>query len=432
MHANLTIQFLKLICVAIVAAQMSACATSQAKKSEESVNDLFASYSIAEIVEAGDEAFRQREYNRAVFIYMQALQIEESADNLYRVGLAKIKVNDNGFAWNVFRRALELEPDHVSTHEEIGILYVGMGQPVQAARHLEKVVQLDPKRWRAYNALGVIADVEKRFSDAVDHYKKALEYYPDSAMLMNNIGYSYYLSGDLQEATNWLDAAVQAQPGYELAIRNLALLYARQGWYKEAVDSFLKIESRPEVYNDVGYIAMQNGDYYEAKRLLTDAIRLSPVYYETANINMAALKEAMASQDAHTERETLADNITEVGFAENQGSKSLSVMPQALNVRSFPDSDAEIIDYLKTGDAVQVITSRDTWAFISYRPEDVETDLTGWVRERYLSSTTDSTLALPEPEISLEGIDTSTLDIKPKILEASGQSADENKALLAD
>ena len=125
MHANLTIQFLKLICVAIVAAQMSACATSQAKKSEESVNDLFASYSIAEIVEAGDEALRKREYNRAVFIYMQALQIEESADNLYRVGLAKIKVNDNGFAWNVFRRALELEPDHVATHEEIGILYMG-------------------------------------------------------------------------------------------------------------------------------------------------------------------------------------------------------------------------------------------------------------------------------------------------------------------
>ena len=434
MHANLITQFLKLIFVAIVAAQMSACATSQANKPEESENDLFASYSITEIVEAGDEALRQREYDRAVFIYMQALQIEESADNLYRVGLVKIKLNDNGFAWNVFRRALELEPDHVPTHEEIGILYVGMGQPVQATRHLERVVQLDPKRWRAYNALGVIADVEKRFSDAVDYYKKALEHYPDSAMLMNNIGYSYYLSGDLQEATNWLDAAVQTQPGYELAIRNLALLYARQGWYKEAVNSFLKIDGRPQVYNDVGYIAMRNGDYYEAQRLLTDAIRLSPVYYETAYKNMAALKEAMVSQDARTEREALADNISEVVFAGNRGSKSLSVMPQALNVRSSPDVDAEIIDYLKTGDVVQVITSSDSWIFISYRSNDVETGLTGWVHQRYLSSATESVsaLTLPEPEIRLEGIDTSALDIKPEILEASGQSAEENAALLAD
>jgi hypothetical protein len=41
-------------------------------------------------------------------------------------------------------------------------------------------------------------------------------------------------------------------------------------------------------------------------------------------------------------------------------------------------------------------------------------------------------LTLPEPEIRLEGIDTSALDIKPEILEASGQSAEENTVLLAD
>ena len=116
------------------------------------------------------------------------------------------------------------------------------------------------------------------------------------------------------------------------------------------------------------------------------------------------------------------------------GSKSLSVMPQALNVRSSPDIDAEIIDYLKTGDVVQVITSSDPWKFISYRSNDVEAGLTGWVHQRYLSSATESVSAvtLTEPEISLEGIDTSALDIKPEILEASGQSAEENTVLLAD
>ena len=109
-------------------------------------------------------------------------------------------------------------------------------------------------------------------------------------------------------------------------------------------------------------------------------------------------------------------------------------MPQALNVRSSPDVDAEIIDYLKTGDVVQVITSIDPWKFISYRPNDAETGLRGWVHQRYLSSATESVsaLTLPESEIRLDGIDTSALDIKSEVLEALGQSAEENTVLPAD
>lgn len=214
-------------------------------------------------------------------------------------------------------------------------------------------------------------------------------------MLMNNVGYSYYLAGNLQAATNWFDAAIQAEPGYELAIRNLALLYARQGWYPEAIDTFIKVVKKPEAYNDVGYIAMRNGDFDAAALMLTEAVRLSPTYYVTAYNNLEMLEEMKKRAGVREERGALADNISEVVFADDHETQTLKVMPQALNVRAAPTGESEIIDYLKTGDPVQIILEKESWAFVSYRPQGVERDLTGWVKSRYLSR--NGSVALPLP-----------------------------------
>ena len=374
----------RMIVVAAAAATLAACASTQASKPDEEASP-FEGFSTTEIIEAGDKAMQQGESDRAAFIYMQALEIEETADTWFRLGLAKLRLEDTTFAWNAFRTALEYDANHGPTHEELGLLYVGSGQPDQARPHLEKAIEIDPSRWRAHNALGIMADVRKQYQKAVDHYKAALEYYPESAMLMNNIGYSYYLAGDLQEATSWLDAAIQAQPGYELAVRNLSLLYARQGWYDEAIATFVRVIEKPQAYNDIGYIALRNGDYEDAGMLLSEAIRLSPVYYETAYQNMELLESTMKRAGVKKQQETSAKNISEVIFAEGHETLSLSVMPQALNVRAAPGQDAEIIDYLKTGDMVEVLMAKDKWSFVSYRPDGVDKDLTGWVKSRFLS-----------------------------------------------
>jgi tetratricopeptide (TPR) repeat protein len=388
-----TTQFLRITSIAALAAVLHGCASTQAAKVEQ--EDVFAEFSTEQIIEAGDAAFNQNEFDRAMFIYMQALEIEETADNWYRVGITKLKLDDKEFAWSAFGEALRLNPDHVMTHENLGLLYISSGQPEQAKQHLTKAIELDPSRWRTQNALGVMADVDDRYQDAVEHYKAALEHNPKSAMLMNNIGYSYYLATDLQQATQWFDAAIQAQPGFELAVRNLGLLYARQGWYPEAIETFISVVDKAEAYNDVGYIAMRNGDYDDASEMLAEAIRLSPTYYVTAYNNLDTLGNMMKRDGQRKDRESLADNLSEVVFAEDRETLTLQVMPQALNVRAAPTSDSEIIDYLKTGDPVEIILSKDRWTFISYRPNGVVRDLTGWVKSRYLSQNSEEGASSP-------------------------------------
>ena len=113
-------------------------------------------------------------------------------------------------------------------------------------------------------------------------------------------------------------------------------------------------------------------------------MHLSPTYYVTAYENLDTLAELRKQQGQSEPQEPLADNISEVMFPEDHETRTLKVMPQALNVRSAPERESDIIDYLKTGDSVQIILVKESWAFISYRPAGVTRDLTGWVKSRYL------------------------------------------------
>jgi len=224
--------------------------TGSVSKSDE--KNAFADYPVADILEAGNKALDAGEPERAVYIYMQALEIEQSAETWYRIGVGKSRLGDKGYAWKAFEKATELDPDHAAAQQELGLTYMAMAQPEQAKEHLNKAAELDPNLWRAWNALGVLADMDKRYAEAVQYYHSGLIGAPQSAMLMSNIGYSYYLAGDLDEAANWFGRALIAEENYPPAVKNLALVYARQGWYDEAVKTFSKFISKPQAYNTVG------------------------------------------------------------------------------------------------------------------------------------------------------------------------------------
>jgi tetratricopeptide (TPR) repeat protein len=202
-------------------------------------------------------------------------------------------------------------------------------------------------------------------------------------MLKNNIGYSYYLAGNLQQAASWFTKAIQADANYRAAIKNLALLYARQGWYDRAVDTFAKAVDEPEAYNDAGYIAMRNGDLNKAIELLTKAIRLSPTYYELAYENLEQVNEQLDELARQARHNELAENKGNIVFPDGHQQKFRTVLPQTLNVRAEPSADAAVVEYLRAGNAVKIVASQPGWAFINHGTPSGGT-VSGWVNTRFL------------------------------------------------
>jgi tetratricopeptide (TPR) repeat protein len=353
---------------------------------EVNVLEQFEDMSVDEIIEAGDSAALGGEMERAIFIYMQALSLEENGEIWFKIGWAYAGLGEKKNAWRAYNNAIQLNPENARAFEEIGLLYLSAKRRELAKVNLERAIEIDATRWRSYNALGVLADTEQQYDLAIEYYTAALDNNPESAMLLNNLGYSHYLAGDLDEAEIHFRIAVSADGNYLPAMANLGLIYARQRKYDKAIATLSKIMEKPQAYNDVGYIAFHNGDLKKASWLLAEAIHHSPTYYEIAYQNLAKVKKATKEQETEALEAPMEGGREEFKLRENHQTEHRRVNAEWLNIRKSSDTDGEIVGSLKTGTRVEVLFDNGEWSFISYGESATESSATGWVRSRYLSA----------------------------------------------
>ena len=247
----------------------------------------------AESQALGDEAARRGDFERALVHYLQGVSTQATADGWMRVGAASTRLGDRERAADAFLQVIELDPTRTDALEGAGLALMALGDDSPARNYLQQAVEHEPLRWRSHNALGILADRAEDHAAAIGHYEAALKIRPDSAVLLNNIGYSRFLSGDFAQAARDFFAATQADPTYERAWSNLALVYAQHGWYADAVRTLVNVMDKATAHNDIGYIAFQRGDLEQADLLLSEAVRLSPVYYATAYRNLDSVRAKM-------------------------------------------------------------------------------------------------------------------------------------------
>lgn len=273
--------------------------------------------SAADARQRAAEALAEGDTDRALYMYVQAVRLDpEDSESLYRIGALHERRGNRNLAARAFARAVEIDPEHAAALEGLGIAYFGARETEAAQDVLERAVAADSgaRLWRAHNVLGVIADMAGEHAAAVEHYSAALTARPGAASLLNNRGYSKYLAGDFEAAAADFRAALEADPDYPRAWENLGLLHARQGNYATALSALSRVKERHVAANDVGYIAMLDGDYAAAERLFDQAKRESPRYYETAEKNLAELRRrssARARADSAVEAAD-ADDIESV------------------------------------------------------------------------------------------------------------------------
>jgi Flp pilus assembly protein TadD len=248
------------------------------------------------LVASGDHAARQGDLRAALVLYRDALDVVPSAALWHRIAAAQQELGNLDAAAHAFDEVIALDDTHATAHEALGLLQLKRQDTATARRLLTRALELHPARWRAHNGLGILADTEGNHLDAIAHYQAALDLQPHSPMLLNNIGYSHYLVGDLDQAEGYFLLAL-AYGSYPAAQLNLGLLHARKAQYDEAVRMLAQVLDLPTAYNDAAFVAMNNGDYGRAERMLREAIRQSPVHYPTAQKNLALVQLRQAESD---------------------------------------------------------------------------------------------------------------------------------------
>lgn len=276
--------------------------------------------SVEEALRRAEAALSEGNTDLALYLYVRAYDLDsESIHALLRIaGIHRARGNTM-LETRALTRALQVDPANPGALQSLGLIYLQAKRPDEARQLLERAVAREPSLWRAQNGLGVLADMRDDHLAAVEAYDRALAARPGDASLLNNRGYSYYLAGDYLSAARDFSAA--AGQGMERAYLNLGLVQARQSQYAEAVQTMSRVVAAEVAYNDVGYIAMRQGDVALAETYFQKAIRLSPRYFDAAEKNLARLRQsaadaaagpvALISEDGQPESPVAAAVITE-------------------------------------------------------------------------------------------------------------------------
>jgi tetratricopeptide (TPR) repeat protein len=142
---------------------------------------------------------------------------------------------------------------------------------------------------KAWNARGVLADLERDWAMADTCYGRALALAPGEGGIVNNQGWSLLLRGDWAGALPRFEKAAALKPGLARVSNNLELArsaLAADLPRRRAGESDLDWAAR---LNDAGVAARLLGDHKRALAAFTRALEASSVWYERASDNLEAM-----------------------------------------------------------------------------------------------------------------------------------------------
>ncbi|MBA4501422.1 tetratricopeptide repeat protein [Marinobacterium marinum] len=263
----------------------------------------------------GDQALARGDTDEALYHYVQALELnDESAMAYFRIGQIHLGRDNEQLASLALRSVLRIDPEHIGALTALGVLHLKHNRYADATDDLNRAVALDRQRFdadeeqnfdarspaRAYNGLGVLADLDGNTTEAQRLYRISLSIRPAAADTLNNLGYSYYLDSRWQEAGVEFRKALEVTSDFEQAWRNLGLVYTRQQRYLAALNALEQVMDTAQAHNDIGYVCMLDGRYALAKQYFEKALTLSPTFYPKAQANLTYVErlEESARQQA--------------------------------------------------------------------------------------------------------------------------------------
>ncbi|MBI4546727.1 MAG: protein kinase [Ignavibacteriae bacterium] len=227
---------------------------------------------------------------------------------------------DNEHAIELFKKALELDPNYALAYAGLGDAYAQRVQKFgfpdnwndSALEVSKKAVSIDLNLAEAYKALGLALGQKGWMHKALEANHRAVELNPNYAPAVGNIGWLNLWFGDLEEAFVWfkksmvinpafaynylelgflytiLDEDTKAelwfkksfgiQPDFTYAYAGLSLLYLKQGKYQQALEEAKKIlVKEPDDIAGLfpaGDVELFSGNYPQAKSYYEKAIAI--------------------------------------------------------------------------------------------------------------------------------------------------------------
>jgi adenylate cyclase len=167
-------------------------------------------------------------------------------------GLANLRGygDDNQSAYEMFERAIALDPHYALAHANLAEAYLGLHGYAAASPEVfdrafgmaSRALELDPQESNAHHVLALIWLFRRDFDASEQHFRRAIELNPNDADGILGLGYILVLRGHPEEALEAMQEGIRLNPfmpsWYSVV---LGVTYYSLSNYVEAVQAFRRI-----------------------------------------------------------------------------------------------------------------------------------------------------------------------------------------------
>ena len=196
-------------------------------------------------------------------------------------------------AQDLYNQILKIEPENIITINNLGAIFLTLGDYHKAKKYFEKAIKIDPKNIDANNNLGVTYKVLGENHKAINCYKEVLKIDHNYVAAYNNLGQIFYKLKEYNKAKDYFEKAIEINHNYKDSYNNLGTLLIEFGQYQKAISCYKKtIEIDPKYllgYYNLGVIFNEYlGDLKKSKECCEKVIEID-VNYSDAYWNLYVL-----------------------------------------------------------------------------------------------------------------------------------------------
>jgi predicted TPR repeat methyltransferase len=144
-------------------------------------------------------------------------------------------------AQELYRRVLDVSPNHPDALHFAGVLAHQQGHHDRAIALIEQSLSASPGRADCYSNLGIILQSTGRLEAAIEAYQRAIAIDPSHANAHSNLGVLLRATGKPHEAEAAYRAAIRTDPGHIDAYTNLGILLHAMNRTREATECYCKV-----------------------------------------------------------------------------------------------------------------------------------------------------------------------------------------------
>lgn len=219
--------------------------------------------------------------DQAVAVYRKAVELDPNHADVHLVlGGAFENAGKLDDAIEYYRRATETDPGNATAYICLGNALKKAGSVLEAMQEYARSIQVDPKSVTGYLHLAGALHETGYYREALQEYRNALQLDDKAAEVHHRLGRVLANQGQVSDAISHYKKAIILHPALALAHADLALLLETTGQVSEALEGYRRAMSAdPEnatIQIVFGRALVGAGHISEAAQVLSRAVELDP------------------------------------------------------------------------------------------------------------------------------------------------------------